>query len=550
MKYKVDPLSVAERIRVLMGHETEARFATRLGVSPDSVTDYLHGHVPDPATLLRIAETCGVSPDWLLRSRSEADRSPQMPSVSVATAEDAATRPTPPPVNVILNHERLDEIRPSVSSALLVKMVRTELQRSVNSPSSSGTDAAGEIAARVARRASSLYLPRRNYINATGIIIHTGWGNAHLHPEARKRLAEATGASPTGAAETLPRMETCATLLRTLTGAEAATVTTMNAANLLLVAGALAAGREIVVAARDLAEISHGARISDILQAAGARLAPVGSVNCVYIEDYARAIRSDTSLLLRIRVSNMAAVGYTAHVQVSALAELAHKHNLPCVDNLGGGSLVDLKEYGLPECPTLQQGITDRADLVLASGDKIIGGPQAGIIVGKRQFVDLLSRHPLARTCRPSKLTLAALEATLAVFVAGRAWEEIPALRMLKTPQKELRTRAAAIGDAIAIHGMEIAVSADAAECGGAVLPGVSLPTWIVRIKHPKLTEDQLHAVLLARGVIARRGQGAVILDLRSVAPEEDPPLLQALVPDCQQSAGALDLSDLRSGMR
>ena len=528
MKYRVDPLSVADRIRTLVGSDNLTAFAMRIGASPDAVTGYLHGRVPDPVTLVRIANACGVSTDSLLRSRPNADGSS---TASSATAVVGSRRP-PPPVNVILNHAHLASARQMTDAALLVDMIRRELQRSVKAAPASATDPAGEIATRVARRASALHLPDRCYINASGIIIHTGWGNAHLHPDARRRLAESVGASPTGAAETIPRAETCATLLRTLTGAEAATVTTMNAANVLLVAGALGAGKEIVVAARDLAEISHGARLSDILQAAGARLIPVGSVNCVYVEDYARAITPQTAMLLRMRVSNMAALGYTAHVQITSLSELAHKYDLPCIDNLGGGSLVDLTERSLPDCPTLRQSTIDGADLVLASGDKIIGGPQAGIIVGKRHLIDQLSRHPLARTCRPGKLTLAALEATLAVYVTGRAWEEIPALRMLAASQEELRARAIALAADISAAGLEAVVSPDTAECGGAVLPGVSLPTWTVRLKHSQLTEDQLHAVLLARSVITRRSQGAVILDFRSISPEDDPALLRALLPD------------------
>jgi len=422
----------------------------------------------------------------------------------------------------------LAAVRGFVSNPLLTDIVRQEIQNWTRKPAK-GRDAVTEIAHRSCSRAQALGLPRRSYVNATGIIIHTGWGNAPLHLEARERLLTATGPSPTGAVEALPRMETCARLLRALTGAEAATVTTLNAASLLLVAGALAAGREIIVAARDLVEISEGARISDILQAAGARVVNVGSANCVYLEDYERAVSGQTAMLLRIRVSNMASSGYVAHVSGSALAKLAQKCNLFYVDNLGGGSLVDLTKQGLPECPTLQQGVAENAHLVLASGDKIIGGPQAGIIVGKKDCVSLISHHVLARTCRPAKLTLAALEATLAVYVAGRAWDEIPTLRLLKTPERELSQRATAMAKGLSTAGMEAIVAADATECGGAVLPGVAFPTWTIQIKHPYFTEDQLYDVLLARGVVARRAQGKLILDLRSVLPEEDSVLQHAV---------------------
>jgi L-seryl-tRNA(Ser) seleniumtransferase len=518
MKQQIEARSIADRIRSLMGTDTEAGFAHRLKIAPHSVAICLQGRVPDPGTLARISDICEVSLEWLLRGPSrDAVRLPAPEDKTV----DAAVRTVPPPASLVVNHEALAGVRELVSNALLVEIAREEIQRWIKKPVK-GTDAVAAIASRTASRGRALSLPRRNYVNATGIIIHTGWGNAPLHLEARERLVAATGPSPTGAAEALPRMDTCARLLRALTGAEAATVTTSNAASVLLVAGALATDREIVVAARDLVEISEGARISDILKAVGARVVGVGSANCVYLADYERAITAQTAMLLRVRVSNMATSGYIAHVSGAALAGLAQKHDLYYVDNLGGGSLVDLTKRGIPECPTLKQGIADHAHLVLASGDKIIGGPQAGIIVGKKDCVSLISHHVLARTCRPAKLTLAALEATLSVYVAGRAWDEMPTLRLLRCPEKELSQRATAIAKALSDAGMEASVAADATECGGAVLPGVAFPTWTVQIKHPRLTEDQLYDVILGRGVVARRAQGRVILDFRSVLPEED----------------------------
>ncbi len=525
MKQHLEPIAIAERLRSLIGTDTEIGFAHKLGLCHDSIVRYLRGQVPDPTSLVRIAEVCDVSSDWLLRGATTDQKTPARDA-----DPDASESVVPPPVNLVLNHPTLADTRGFVSNSILVKIIRDVIHDWPRFSGRDGADVLLQIASTTARRAEMLSLPRRNYVNATGIIIHTGWGNAPFHPKARERLAQGLGASPTGAAEALPRMETCERLLRAVTGAEAATVTTLNAASLSLVAGALAAGRHIVVAARDLVEISEGARVSDILQATGAQLVSVGAVNCVYIADYARAITPTTAMLMRIRASNMATSGYTAHVSGADLAHLAQKHNVVYVDNLGGGSLVELKEQALPECPTLQQGIRDGAHLVLASGDKIIGGPQAGLIVGKKDYVQRLSKHVLARTCRPGKLTLAALEGTLAVYLAGRAWEEIPTLRMLKMPEHELSQRAATIGKAVSAAGLDTEVSPDTTECGGAVLPGVLLPTWTVHIKHSRLKENQLYDVLLARGVIARRAQGKVILDLRSVLPEDDSVLLNAIV--------------------
>ena len=261
------------------------------------------------------------------------------------------------------------------------------------------------------------------------------------------------------------------------------------------------------------------------------RVVAVGSANCVYVEDYRNAITPDTAILLRVHASNTATSGYTAHVDGAALADLARQNELVYAENLGGGSLVDLTEKGLPWCPTLQRGLAEGADLVFASADKIIGGPQAGIVVGRKKLVSDLAGHPLARICRPGKLTLAALEGTLAVYLAGRAWDEIPTLRLLTEHPDTLRKRAANIAAELAGAGYDAKEISDTAECGGAVLPGVEIPTWAVRLAHPGLREDQLHALLLARRVVARRKQGAVLLDLRSVKPEDDHLLLDACRP-------------------
>jgi L-seryl-tRNA(Ser) seleniumtransferase len=436
----------------------------------------------------------------------------------------------PPPVNLVLKHPILAVLREHFSASFLVDLIHCEICNWQPRGDSDEQEPVSRVAIGVERRAKAMLLPRRSYVNATGIIIHTGWGNAPLHAAARHRLLEAAGASDTGARGTPSRTDTCARLLCHLTGAEASTITTQNAASLLLFAGALAAGREIVVAARDLVEIGQRVRIADILQAASARVTAVGSANCVYIEDYRRAITPQTAVVMRNHASNIATSGYTRHVASPELVALARTNQLIFVENLGGGSLVDLEERCLPACPTLQRAVAQGADLVLASGDKLIGGPQAGIVVGKKSVVSRIADHPFARTCRPGKLTLAALEATLAVYMAGRAWNEIPTLRLLSMSLHSLHLRALSIADACrASVDLEASVLEDTAECGGAVLPGVALPTWTVRIKHRQYQEDEFRNILLARGVVTRRRQDAVIVDLRSVTPEEDSLILQAL---------------------
>ena len=412
---------------------------------------------------------------------------------------------------------------------LLAALVRDAIQQLRPDPPPTREAAVEAVIASVRRAALAFRLPRRRSINATGIVIHTQWGNAPLASAAQQRLLDATGASPTGAREIGDRAAACERLLVVLTDAEAATVTTQNAASCLLVATALAQGREIVCAARDLIEISHGARLRDILEAGGARVVPVGAANCVYPEDYRHAIGPQTAAVIRIHASNTATTGYTAHVETTALAHIARDARLPLVVNLGSGSLVDLRDRGLPYAPTLRDALRDGADLVLASGDKLVGGPQAGMICGRRELIERLTRHPVARCCRPGKLTLAALEATLASYVAGRAWEEVPVLRLLEASQADLRQRAEALAARAAEASLGAEATPDTTECGGAALPGILHPTWTVRLTHPAMACDALYARLLQHGVVARRRDDAVVLDLRSVLPDDDPAVTTAV---------------------
>jgi len=232
---------------------------------------------------------------------------------------------------------------------------------------------------------------------------------------------------------------------------------------------------------------------------------------------------------MRIHASNTATTGYTAHVDAQALSAISCKAHVPLVVNLGSGSLVDLRRRGLPPAPTIGGALREGADLVLASGDKLIGGPQAGIVCGRRDLVRALESHSIARCCRPGKLTLAALEGTLASYASGRAWEEIPVLRLLATSVEQLRHRAEAVACACADSGLTAATVADMTECGGASLPSVRLPTWTVRLSDVVRDCHVLYAGLLSAGVVARRRDGTVVLDLRSVLPEQLASLVDAV---------------------
>ena len=425
-----------------------------------------------------------------------------------------------PSTSAVLRHETVRRL--GLRTDILTGLIGDAVNQLRRDPPLTREAAVDTIVARVTAAAEAFRLPRRRYINATGIVIHTQWGNAPLSRAAEERVASAAGVSPTGAHDLGERTATCERLLVALTGADSAMVTTSNAASCLLVASALASGREVVCAARDLIEISHGVRLRNILEATGANVVPVGAANCVYLDDYRCAIDADTAAIIRIHAANTATTGCTAHVETAELAKIAHNARLPLLVNLGSGSLVDLRERGLPPAPTLRGELRAGADLVLASGDKLIGGPQAGIIVGRRDLVQRLARHPVARCSRPGKLTLAALEATLASYVAGRAWEEMPVLRLLAAPANQLHQRARAIATRIQGSSLTVDVAPNTTECGGATLPGVELSTWTVRLVHSTFNCDELYAALLRRGVVARRHDDAVVLDLRSVLPEDE----------------------------
>lgn len=432
-----------------------------------------------------------------------------------------------PSADAVLSHPRIRPLRDALSQDLLLRFLHDAKARCPLPQSRQ--QALTWIVEDIARAAAPLLLRPRAVINATGIIIHTGLGTAPLGPWARRRALEAASATPTGAREFGGRHEQAERLVAALTGAEAACITCQTAASLTLAAAALAPGAEILCAARDLLEISHGIRIADLLRAAGAHVVAIGAANAVHLRDYATALSPRTAAILRVWHSNYASTGYVAHVETPELAQLAHEHGLPLLLNLGAGSLVDLRTRGLPYSPTLQDALSWGADLVFASADKLIGGPQAGIIAGRRDLVSRLLAHPLFRAVRPAKLDLAALEGTLAAYLAGRAWEEIPVLRLLAMPVDRLERRARALADALSHPPLRAAPHPDTAACGGAALPDVQLPTWTVRVRHDTMQPDQLAHELRQRGVAPRVAHDTVVLDLRSVMPEDDERLAQAV---------------------
>ncbi|GIW71970.1 MAG: hypothetical protein KatS3mg102_1512 [Planctomycetota bacterium] len=338
-------------------------------------------------------------------------------------------------------------------------------------------------------------------INATGVVLHTGLGRAPLAAAAQRALAEvARGYSVLELERTSGRRgvreQAAARLLCELSGAEAATVVNNNAAACLLMLRALCAGREVVVARGQLVEIGGSFRMPEVMAESGARLVEVGATNRVRLEDYAAAIGPQTAAVLRVHTSNYRIVGFASEVALAELAPLCRERGVLLLEDLGSGNLLDLQALGLPRPePQVTASVRAGADVVCFSGDKLLGGPQAGLLVGRAPLIAALRRHPLFRALRPDKLQLAALEATLRLHAQGAATAaaQLPALRLLAEPQAAVRRRAEALARALAdTPGLELEVVATEAQAGSGALPAVPIPSAALACRHRALSAEAL----------------------------------------------------------
>ena len=371
----------------------------------------------------------------------------------------------------------------------------------------------------------------RPVINASGVLLQTNLGRAPLSQAARQALQH--GAGTVNIEYDLvngkrgERSVHLAGLLRHLSGAEAAITVNNNAAAILLTLSGLANGREVIVSRGQAVEIGGGFRIPDVLRQSGATLVEVGTTNRTYVRDYAEAITERTAMILQVHTSNFRMQGFVHHAELSELAELAHQRGILLVDNLGSGSFIDVTTYGLAAEPLIPDRITAGADVVCFSGDKLIGGPQAGIIIGKQAQIALLAKHPLMRAIRLDKLAIAAMQATLQSYVMQRAPSEIPIWQMISRSSDELHDRATAIVQLLPVPWQ---VQASTSTIGGGSLPGETLPSWAVVCPHthPDALAHQLrHAPV---PIIGRIQDGALWLDLRAVAPSDDAVITTALL--------------------
>ncbi|HKA63662.1 MAG TPA: L-seryl-tRNA(Sec) selenium transferase [Methylomirabilota bacterium] len=395
---------------------------------------------------------------------------------------------------------------------------------------------AGQVVARLTKAGVFSLAP---VINATGVVLHTNLGRALLSSLAQSRLHDVASAYSNLEMD-LPRKERGSRyahvepLLRRLSGAEAALVVNNCASAVLLALESLARGKEVIVSRGELIEIGGEFRIPDIMRRSGALLREVGTTNRTHLKDYAGAIGPETGLILKVHTSNYRVVGFTAAVSSRDLAELGHARGIPVMEDLGSGCFVDLTRHGFPYEPTVPEVVTSGVDLVSFSGDKLLGGPQAGIVVGRAALVERLARNPLNRALRVDKFTIAALEATLGAYEAGTALETIPTLRMLTEPLTSIRRRARRIllrvgADASRRLGAQIVESRS--QVGGGALPTVELPTAAIALGASDRPAERLDEAL--RGgrppVLGRLLDDRLLLDCRTILPSDVPALAARL---------------------
>jgi L-seryl-tRNA(Ser) seleniumtransferase len=448
-----------------------------------------------------------------------------------------------PSVNELLESPPLKGLVSRVSHNVVVTRVRSfldDLRSEIQHTTEVTFPDVKDLAQRIAERILEAEKPKlRPVINATGVLLHTGLGRATLAEEAISEMAAVARdyASveldlPSGARS--QRVLAVEGLLTELTGAEAALVVNNNAAATLLALATLATGKEVIVSRGQLIEIGGSFRLPDVMAASRAVLREVGTTNKTRLDDYERAIGEDTAALLLVHPSNFVVAGFAESVSLADLVKLGRAKNLPVVHDVGSGALVDFARFGFSDEPVASASIKQGADLVLFSGDKLLGGPQCGIIVGRRELVERAARHPLTRAFRVDKLTLSALAATLRLYRdPEQARHRVPLLQLLTAPLDNLRTRAERLAPQMAASPAIAAADAidDVTYLGGGAVPTQQLATWCVALTPAEISVDRLAARLRTGkpSVVGRVRDERLYLDLRSVFPRQDLDLVAAV---------------------
>lgn len=437
-----------------------------------------------------------------------------------------------PAVHVVLERPRVRELLDQAPRSVVLDAIRAvlhESRASVAPPNEDALDAA--IAADVARRTQPSLRP---VFNATGVVLHTNLGRAPLARVAIEAIARTAGGSSNleydlVRGERGSRYGHCVQLLCELTGAEDAIVVNNCAAALVLALNSFAEDKSALVSRGELIEIGGSFRVPDIMAKSGAKLVEVGTTNRTHADDYRRALTSDTGVIVKVHRSNFAVHGFVAEATLEDLTPIAREGNVPLLFDFGSGLLMSLEPYGLAGEPTARDAVRAGATLTFMSGDKLLGGPQAGIIVGDAVAISACRRNPLARAVRVDKLTLAALEATLSLYRdPERALRDVPVLAMLSAAADEVRQRATRIASRLTSTGQAATVEASEATVGGGAFPTARIPSYaIVLAGDAVATEARLRNA--AQPIVARVADGRVWLDVRSVPQEQDDAFALAL---------------------
>ena len=444
-----------------------------------------------------------------------------------------------PSVDSILNSEQINNLEFSEGTLFVTEIIREALVEARESISNNQEIiSADDLILKIRQEILSILQPRpRKVINAGGVIINTNLGRSPLSDKAQEAIIKVGGsysdleydliAGERGSRHSHPE-----SLLRFLSGGESAVVVNNNASALLLSLSALANGKEVIVSRGESIEIGGRFRIPDVLNQSGAIIVEVGTTNRTYVEDYENAITENTAAILKVHRSNFEIVGFTHTPEERDLSALSNRFSIPLINDLGSGCLIETSKYGLDPEPTVKEAVGSGSDLALFSGDKLLGGPQAGIIVGKKFYVDKLKVHPLARAVRIDKLDLAALTATLIPYLTGDFESEIPIWRMISASLESLDTRAKSWAKNIGISNIEILDGQTAV--GGGSLPGQMLDTRNLMIPRELCGPGgaEMLAEKLRTGrtpVVSRVSEDNLLLDVRTVLPEQDADLCTAL---------------------
>jgi len=443
-----------------------------------------------------------------------------------------------PAVDVLLQTEAVRDALSRHPRKLVLDAIREELDETrkqiLQAPGSLSTMDPPELARSIAQRADRLAaFTLRPVVNATGIVIHTNLGRSLLPEEAVSRLQTiCSGYSnleyDLRLGERGSRYVHAEAILRELTGSESALIVNNNAGAVFLVLNTLARGREVVVSRGQLVEIGGSFRIPDVMNSSGAILREVGTTNRTHLKDYVSAITDQTALLMKVHTSNFKIVGFTKEVPLDELVALGRERGLPVVEDLGSGCFVNLRPFGLHGETTVQETVSTGADLVTFSGDKLLGGPQAGIIVGRKELIERCRKNPVTRALRVDKMTLAALESTLRLYRDERqALERIPTLRMIAVSPEELNIRAQELASVILKADRKAMLRTEVrpsfSQVGGGSLPAQDLPTFVVAVQSGDFSPNQIEDFLRRNDppIIGRIESDQFIMDLRTLLPQQ-----------------------------